>query len=256
MRVIEDALASFGLTPTEAKIYLAGLVGRSVSLQDLAKRTKIKRPTLYHALHTLIDKGLVSEKKQSNKSYFSMCEPQMLRGLIEQQRQTVDDRMETLTSLIPLLLKEQGSAKREEINVMQYHGIEGMKTVIDIACYCQSRHWDIIAPYHNFLREYDQAYAQRYLRARKLHRITARTLWELTKEKRPLTPEEVRERNPRIMPTSMQGMFQSMIILFDDKVAMFSSYQKKSAILISSKEIHQMFLAVFNAIWEVSEGYG
>ena len=253
MTAFEDALISFGLTATEARIYLAGLADVSVTLQDLAKRTKIKRPTLYHALHTLIEKGLVAEKKEINKSFFTMADPHMIRGLLERQKEVADERMQTLNLLMPALLHKKKAGKGDDVTVIQYHGIEGMKTVVDIACYCKSKRWDIIAPFRNFLREYDKEYAQRYLRAKKNHGILSRTLWEWTPQSRTLTKEEVEHRNPRTMPSAMQGKFQSMIILFDDKVALFAPYEKLSAILITSKEIHAMFKAMFEAIWEVSE---
>lgn len=253
MASIKESLISMGLTATEAAVYIAGLHQRSITLHDLCTATKIKRPTVYYALHTLMEKGLTSEKKEGNKSFFSMSIPESLRGLVERQRETVEDRMKMLTTLIPLLNHERKVSKTEEMTVTHYHGIEGMKMLIDMACYCKSRRWEIIAPFKNFLREYDKEYAQRYLRARKYHHITSRTLWERMPGSRPLTTEEIAERNPRYMPSSMDGKFQSMVILFDENVAIFSSYKELSAILIHSKEIHDMFLAMFEAIWEVSE---
>lgn len=244
-----------GLTPTEAAIYLAGMQQKSVTLAELGKATKIKRPTLYYALHTLMEKGLVSEKKDVNKSWFSMSSPENLRGLVEQQREAADERMKELTTLIPALKQQQKAAHGDDVTVTHYHGIQGMKMLVDIACYCTSHRWEIIAPYNNFLREYDKEYAQRYLRARKNHKITARTLWEITSKTRTLSKEEIAERNPRLMPAAMQGKFKSMIILFDDKVAMFSPFEQQSAILITSPDIHHMFLAMFEAIWSISEEY-
>jgi sugar-specific transcriptional regulator TrmB len=244
-----------GLTNTETSIYLAGLSKRASTLQELCKRTKIKRPTAYHALHTLMEKGLVAEEKESNRSYFTMSEPASLRGLIERQRDAVEDRMKALNVLLPILLQKQGQAKDDDVSVVQHHGIEGMKTVMDIALYCKSRKWDIIAPYQNFLREYDPAYAQKYLRSRKLHRIVSRTLWENRSGWKKLSPEDLKLRNPRYMPASMKGTFKAMIILFDDKIAMFSSYETLTAVLITSREIHDMLEAMFEVMWEVSRPY-
>ncbi|MBI2030539.1 hypothetical protein HYT05_02870 [Candidatus Kaiserbacteria bacterium] len=72
---------------------------------------------------------------------------------------------------------------------------------------------------------------------------------------RKLTAEEIKERNPRLMPAVMHGTFRSMMILFDDKVAIFSSYEKLSAILITSQELHAMFLAMYEGLWGCSEKY-
>jgi DNA-binding MarR family transcriptional regulator len=256
MKTTEETLVNIGLTLTEAKIYLAGLNHDTVTIADLGRQTKIKRPTIYHAISTLLEKGLVSEKKHAGKSVFSMCEPENIRSLIEQQKESIEKQSIQLEILIPLLLKQKKSNKNDGVRVVQYDGIDGMKTVMDIAFYCKSRHWDIIAPFKNFLREHDKDYAERYLNARKHHGITSRTLWEEgMRDGKKLTKDEVRERNPRLMPWVMHGKFQSMMILFDDKIAIFSSYEKLSAILITSKDLHTMFLAIFDGLWEFSEQY-
>ena len=57
------------------------------------------------------------------------------------------------------------------------------------------------------------------------------------------------------MPWVMHGKFKSMMILFDDKIAIFSSYEKLSTIFITSKEMHTMFQAMFEGLWEFSEQY-
>ncbi len=251
-----ESLMELGLTETEAGIYLAGLGSSSIGIHEIAQKTKIKRPTIYHAMGTLKDKGLVSEKRVSGKLRFEMSSPEHIRGLVERQKEAVLERAQKLETLIPLLVGLSKGGENELMNVVSYDGIEGMKTVMDIAFYARSKHWDIIAPLQNFLRDYDEEYAKRYLNARKYHGITARTLWEFTMPLgRELTDEEVRARNPRFMPAVMQGKFKSMMILFDDKIAIFSSYEKLSAILITSAELKQMFQAMFDGIWEFSEKY-
>ena len=191
----EESLVNVGLTSTEAKIYLAGLVSDSLTIQELGQKTKIKRPTIYHAIGTLTEKGLVAEKKIGNKSHFSMAAPENIRGLVELQKETIEKRAKKLDDLIPLLVQQKKINNKDGVSVVQYSGIEGMKMVMDIAFYCKSRRWDIIAPYKNFLREYDKDYAQRYLNARKYHGITSRTLWEDgMRDSRKLPPDEARER--------------------------------------------------------------
>jgi hypothetical protein len=57
------------------------------------------------------------------------------------------------------------------------------------------------------------------------------------------------------MPEVMRGKFDSMLILFDDKVAVFSSLEKASAVLVTSKETHEIFRAMFDGLWSVSTPY-
>jgi predicted transcriptional regulator len=255
MRKVEDMLTDLGLTATEARLYRAGLSTDANSIKELSTKTKIKRPTVYHSLGTLIDKGLVVEKKGGAKARFSMAPPETVRSLVTKQRESLEQREAGLESLIELLKSEQKALKGQSVLSVQYTGIEGMKIVLDAAFYCKGKHWDIIAPVNNFLREYDKDYAKRYLNVRKYHGITARTLWEFTSGTRELTKEEIASRNPRYMPAVMQGKFKSMMILFDDKVAIFSSFDQLSAILITSADTHALFQAMFEGIWEVSERY-
>lgn len=256
MNETEHALLSLGLTSTETKIYLAGLRSRALSIKEIGKLTQVKRPTIYHALGTLQKKGLVAEKKKGGASIFEMSSPETLRSMIEEEKDRVLKRSHALEEVLPILLQQRDAKNGKGISVVQYDGIEGMKLVMDIAFYCRSKHWDIISPRKNFLRAYDKEYAARYLHARKLHGISARTLWEFSMpEGRRLTKEEIHSRDPRFMPASMQGKFSSMMILFDDKIAIFSSLEETSAILITSKELYDMFLAMFDGIWEFSERY-
>jgi sugar-specific transcriptional regulator TrmB len=199
------------------------------------------------------EKGLVQERKQGTKTEYVMAHPEHIYSLVEAKRATLEQQAKQLESIIPLLIAKQ--ADSPTLEVLHQHGMEGVKVIMNMAFRSKSKHWDIIAPYQNFLREYDPEYAEQYLRTRKVRGITARTLWEIPPGGRRLTEEERAERNPRIMPEALQGKFSSMLILFDDKVAIFSSHTSPSAILITSPEIHAMFMAMFEGLWDQSAPY-
>jgi sugar-specific transcriptional regulator TrmB len=249
---ITKTLLSLGLTSTESTLYLAGLELTSCTPQSLATLTHIKRPTVYHALDTLKEKGLVTEHKEGTKCHFTMAHPENVRRLLDVQKATLDAQAAELDNIIPFLSNLRGESSQTEV-VHQY-GLEGAKMVMDVAFRAKSKHWDILAPYHNFLRD-EEDFAAQYLRTRQVRGITGRTLWELKKADRPLTDEEYEMRNPRILPKALQGKFESMIIIFDDKIAIFTSHKNLSAILITSKETHALFQAIFNGLWELSDPY-
>lgn len=255
MKEIVSTLTDIGLTSTEASIYVSGLDAEYIGVQQIAERTGIKRPTIYHALNTLIEKGLIAEKKISGKVSFAMCPPAQIKSYIKLQKEKLAKQEEKLQEILPLLEKRTKLRDKNTSSIVEYKGIEGVKTVLDIAFYSKSHHWDIIAPVNNFLRSHDKEYAKYYLNARSYHRITSRSLWEKKPGARKLSPQEIKERNPRFMPESMQGKFTSMIILFDDKAAIISPLEDKSALLITSKEIQGMLSAMFEAIWNISEKY-
>jgi sugar-specific transcriptional regulator TrmB len=245
-------LSSLGLTETEATLYIAGLELSPCTPQTLSLKTHIKRPTVYHALDTLREKGFVSEQKIGNKSHFTMMNPESLRGLVSGKKTELETHEKHLETLIPFLHDLRLDKNMTE--VVHGHGIEGAKRVLDATFRSKTRHWSIIAPYDNFLR-HNKELSELYLTTRKVRNITARTLWELKRDERALSEEEIRTRNPRILPTALSGKFESMIIIFDDKVALFSSHKNLSAILITSREINDLFQAMFEGLWELSTPY-
>jgi sugar-specific transcriptional regulator TrmB len=257
MDKIQTLLIRLGLSKTEAAIYLAGLHVPSIGVYELTRQTNIKRPTVYHALEALLRKGLVSKIGTGKRLVFAMAPPDHLKKLVEQRIQLIEQEKKTIDDVLPLLLQRIPSHNTKGIQAAQYEGIEGVKTVVETALYCKSRHWDILAPSKNFFSEFDTDYAKYYLQARISRGLTARTLWETTDKssQRPLSAEEIRARQPRYLPNQFVGKFRSILIVFDDKVALISSLQEKSAILITSSEFQATMSVMFEGLWELSTPY-
>lgn len=252
METSTSFLQSLGLTQTEATIYLSGLSQNGTDAQALARLTGIKRPTVYYALETLMQKGLVTKKGVGNRRVFSMTSPENLKMFVDTQISEMQSKKKSLDGFVETLLKQQGAGV-PSTSVFHYEGIEGVKMVVEEALYCKSRHWDILAPRKNFFSEFDAEYAAYYLGARKRRRITSRSLWEKPTGKRAVSREVIVERQPRYLPEIMSGRFQSVMILFDNKVVFISSYKSLSAIVIQSEEMHQFLLAMFDGLWSQAE---
>ncbi|OGL63181.1 hypothetical protein A3C09_04500 [Candidatus Uhrbacteria bacterium RIFCSPHIGHO2_02_FULL_47_44] len=255
MKNPESFLQSLGLTQTESTVYLAGLSHNGTNAQALAKQTGIKRPTVYYALETLMQKGLVTKKGVGNRRVYSMTSPENLKTFVDAQISEMQTKKQSLDGFVETLLKQQGVVTPTS-SVSHYEGIEGVKLVVEEALYCKSRHWDILAPKKNFFSEFDAEYAKYYLDARKRRRITSRSLWEKVGGKSSVSREVIAERQPRYLPEVMSGRFQSVMILFDDRVLFISSYKSLSAILIQSDEMHQFLLAMFDGLWAGAEKIG
>ena len=256
MRHVEDFLKDLGLGETEISIYLAALSMPSVTAQEAAKHTGIKRTTAYNALITLAEKGFASKVHDGGKRMaFRAVAPEMIERKIQEKIEVLETRREQFKNLLPQLQRAVPAQKGRKVVVAQYEGIDGIKTIIDEALYCRDRHWDIIAPSNNFLTELDTSYADYFIRVRKSRNITARSLWEYDGNRRMLTADELKIRNPRILPEIMHKKFSSMIILFDQKVAIISSYKEKGGVLISSLDLYATFQTLFDGLWATSEPY-
>ncbi len=262
MDKINQSLQQFGFTETEAKIYLTGIKYSSISVSELVKQTQINRTTIYHALETLAQKGLCARKQiigrparnhdnrgsVAGRQEFTMTEPTNIGNLLNEKIIELEKRKETLADILPLLTLAKQKTGR--MAVSHYEGIDGIKLVVEDALYCKGGHWDIIAPVKNFFSEFDKTYANYFVETRKQRRLIARSLWEAALSPQNLTPEVLKERNPRILPKIMHGKFKSVICLYDDKVLVISSLGELYAVLIQSQEFFETMSAIFDGLWE------
>lgn len=250
-------LVDLGFTPTETAVYLAGLARSEIDVRTLVRETGIKRPTVYHALETLMQKGLVAKRGSAQHLVFSMASPERLEQVMKEQMLELAKRQQEFAEILPLLQKQREQAPNQEVHVVKYEGLSGVKAAIEEALYCKSRTWDLIAPRKNFFSDVDRIYARYYLETRVARGIKARSLWEQAVEKieRPLTAEEVKRRNPRYLPTFLHGRFTAMMFIFDEKVMLIHSHAALSAIVIHSKEVREFMSVLFEGIWAQSEPY-
>lgn len=252
---IKVQLEALGLGSTEAQIYITGLsYGHAVSVQELQKRTALKRPTIYHNLSLLSARGLVAKVTSANKTLYMFSPPDQLERNIEDEVREAKSKLHTLASVMKQL--EVVQPRAGETHVRHFEGVQGIKTVIDMALYCRAPFWRVIAPVNNIFRELDDAYSRYYVRTRKLHDIMSKTLWEgADPTGRTLTKTEIAQRQPRYLPPLMKGQFDSTIIIFDNKIAMITTMKEQSAVLIESDELTKMFTAMFEGLWASSTPY-
>jgi sugar-specific transcriptional regulator TrmB len=246
-------LSSAGLAGSEIAIYRAGLSHGAMPAGEFARLTGIKRPTVYHALGLLVQKGLASKSGNGLRQAFAMAHPSALERLVDSDLDMLTKKKEALKKLAPLLSKP--SAEAGALAAEHYEGARGVIAVVDEALYCKSRKWDIIAPGKNFFSEFDPAYAERFMETRRSRGIVARSLWEDNRTRRILTDEEIRLRNPRFLPKAMHGKFSSVIILFDDKAAIIPPKDHLAAVLIRSKAVHDTFAAMFEGLYQAASPY-
>lgn len=254
MKHARQYLEELGLTKSESIIYLAGVAyGRPVGVQELQKQTAIKRPTIYHNVHLLESRGLVAKTVSLNRTLYTFQPPEHLERIVQADIRAAKQKLRTVARLT----QELGSVEVSEATIVrQYDGIDGIKSVVDMALYCKNPEWLVIAPVENFFSALDEAFARYYLVTRKRHAITSKTLWEKPKiGGRLLSDDEIYERQPRYLPSGMQGKFTATAIAFDTKLAIITSSREQSAVIIESPEVSGMFRAMFEGLYEISTPY-
>ncbi len=68
-------IEQYGLTKIEAKIYLAVLETGEASILDIAKKTGIKRTSIYYMLDHLVEKSILISVIRNKKKYYTAASP-------------------------------------------------------------------------------------------------------------------------------------------------------------------------------------
>lgn len=253
MMSIQEYLQSIGLSGSETALYLSGLKIGETGVQELVSRTGIKRPTAYHALNELVSKGLADEKKRGKNLAYVMRPPADIAGFIHSKMSDLSEQERKLDQLMPLFPKPSFLSPHSELSVRQYAGEESVRRLIDVALHCRGKTWDILAPRNNFIAYSDKAYIDYFKRVRIQQGIASRSLWEQKVSQRDLRLQDVATRKPRYLPQAYRGKFQSMMILFDNSVALISPYEQQEGLLIQSGEYRNLLGILFEAMWAQAE---
>ena len=123
---LEHNLELFGLSASEAQVYLTLLECGWVTVLDLSRKIAIKRPTLYRIIEELVKKGMIEVKIGDKTTYYTAASPDQLTTLITEKEQKLAD-IKTLS--LPLIneLKILKQIRPQETDVIFYRGKRGME---------------------------------------------------------------------------------------------------------------------------------
>lgn len=93
------SLEQYGLSEKEAKIYVATLELGSAPASTIARRTNIKRVTVYTLLKELESKGICQSITRNDVKYFSVSKPEFLAQELEEKHQRFSKILPELMAL-------------------------------------------------------------------------------------------------------------------------------------------------------------
>lgn len=123
--MFEKYLKDIGLSEKEAQIYLALLSFDKALIAEISEKAKVKRPTTYVILDSLLKKGLVSEINEGKKTYYVAEPPEKLEMFVARQIHLLEENKKALDIIIPQIKgiqREQG----EKPLVQFFDGKEGV----------------------------------------------------------------------------------------------------------------------------------
>lgn len=244
--MLEASLQQLGLSDKEAKTYLASLELGSTAVQEIAKKSGLKRPTVYFTIEQLIEKGLMSSFEKGKKRFFAAESPERLASLIAFQKKKAQTLEENLQRVMPEL-NNIFDLIGEKPKVRFFEGKEGIRAIQE----------DILKSKFQSIKEFvplDEAYKvfppklgdHRHKLAKKLRNIPWRMICSTKKGalRPPLTSFFERKF---VSPDNFP--FSAELVIYGGKIAIVTYRGKLFGVILENREISNSFSAFFNLAW-------
>lgn len=237
-----QTLKDFGLSEKEGKIYLANLELGATTIQELARKSEVKRTTVYTVIEELKKKGLVSEVKKGIKTLFVPEDPEKLARLTEEREKRLKEMLPELKSIYNLVPKKP--------RVRFYEGVEGIKSIFDDVLKTGKNYYHIDPSEQALMKIVGKDYLDNLVKRRVEKNIFCKVIWgkELWTEEQAKRSKEVL-RESKWLPREYRLPTREYI--YGNKVALMSLEKEPMGLIIEDKNIADLQRLFFEALWKM-----
>ncbi|EKD46801.1 MAG: transcriptional regulator, TrmB [uncultured bacterium] len=238
-------LQDAGLNETEAKIYLASLELGQTSVSRIARKSGIKRTTVYLSLENLASKGLISTIKKEGNSLYYAEDPRNLERIMTERKERISKLMPELLAFTNLIDKKP--------EIRYFEGEEGLKEVIMDSLNYGTK--EILMMFsESYLSDFGEEFFEETYRPERIKRkISSRVLMPNNEQMLNFsTNNEQSLRQAKYLPPDLFKI-NIQIMLYEKNKISIISYKEKFAFIIDSPEIYQSFKSIFETMWATAK---
>ena len=245
--MLEEIFKKIGLSEKMAKVYGVILEFGSQTVQQIAQKVGIPRPTAYVHIEFLIKKGLISKIKKNNRVYFIAESPENLKQLIEENLKEAATASLEFKKSIPRLgiLFE---AAEEKPRIRSFEGKEGLLNMIKDF---KTSKFDSAEEFVSMDKAFetvppgDNDFRQKI--TKKFKKIPMRIIY--TSKKGPFLKDKEGSKERRFIPLE-KFPYSGSITIYGNKVALMAKNKHLVGTIIENHEIANTIRTLFNFTWE------
>jgi HTH-type transcriptional regulator, sugar sensing transcriptional regulator len=241
--MLHKQLQDAGLNETEAKIYLAALELGETSISRIAKKSAIKRTTVYLSLENLVQKGLISAIKKKNRTYYYAEDPRNLARIMEEKKERV-------LKLVPQLLTFTNLIDKKP-QVRYFEGLDGVKEVLEETLNYPNQEIRMFYSETSINDFEDKYFSNYYVPKRLARRISVRAILPDNAQIREYAmTNQTSLRRTKFFPSDTYKVTISILLYGNGKVCIIS-YLEMFALIIESPQIYESLKGIFETMWAV-----
>jgi sugar-specific transcriptional regulator TrmB len=238
-------LQSDGLSETEAKIYLAVLELGETVVSRIAKKSGVKRTTVYLSLENLKEKGLLSQIKKHGRPYYYAEDPRKLEELLEEKKNKISKLMPELMAIANVIDKKPV--------IRYFEGQESFKEVFNETLGYPNQETLVWFPNDEHWLD-NEYFTKEYVPRRLTKKISTRAIVpESSKNMSFFETNQEALRQVRIAPNDVYVSKIEIVLYGKNKIGIVSFYENMS-VIIESPNIFEALRSIFNVMWEKLPG--
>lgn len=245
--MFEKELQTLGLLEKETAVYLAALELGPETVQNIARKAGINRPTAYVQIESLKKKGLMSEVQKGKKTFYLAESPERLESLLNTFEQELGFKKAELGRILPGL-GELFAGAGEKPKVRFFEGLEGAKAVQEDFLKSEVKITETIGNLDKLFALFPR-YEKQFTNRRVAKGIKSFVIY--TRQAGPVKNatdssqlREARFISPGHFPISAD------LLIYGSKVAITTYRQRPISVLIESQEVAETLRAMFYLIWK------
>lgn len=239
---IKKALKSYGLDEREIKVYLSVLALGDATVTEIAQFTKLKRTSVYLICDRLVALGVMGDFKAKYGTHYSVS-----------SAKTLVSRLESIKTEVESVMPELMAIEKRELyspNIKFFKGKQGFLTVLDDSLESYSHEVLYFGSAKDLNDVIGENYVtKKYIPERLKRKIKFKQIVLPDEFSRSLVKTDEKElRRTKLMPPDYS--FAANMIIYQNKIAYFSSKRELIAVLVESCDIAEMERTKFELLWD------
>jgi HTH-type transcriptional regulator, sugar sensing transcriptional regulator len=248
---LEKDLKSIGLEEKEAKVYLSALELGPTNIQNLTKKSEIKRSTVYEMIKNLKNQGLITEATKGKRRIFIASNPENLKRNIKTKEQLLSEILPELKSI-----NNTGFAKPK---IMFYEGKEGIREIYRDTLESKNKMTLWISPIQSMLETIGEDFLNKYVEERTKRGIWVKSAYitsQRVEDYKYLDPTTFEKTLRKIKFTPKEIAIENTMCIYENKVAIMSSRKEGFGFVVESEDYAKTMKVFHELLWNISKPYG
>lgn len=241
---VENTLQDIGFSKKKARIYLAVLELGEASVIEIAKKTNLKRTTVYNILPELITEGLVKKSVKNKKRFFFIEDPTSLKTNMGEKMNAIEKSLPELKAMQTIIPYKP--------RITFYEGMGGAKDLYRDTLDSLSP-GDTILSFTGLTDFYElipKDFSQWYIKERVKRKIRIKIITPKSKAADEWQKNAAKELREIKIVNNADFKFNGDTEIYGNKIALISYKENFMGVIIESKEISEMQRTAFELLWD------